>query len=124
MTTVCLVLEYATTLDMADGQPLPPIREHGAIWSVVRRRCGHTVWRRLRLAPSAALTTSPPREAPPRGNHRDWHGLHEFCSARLELLRPHEHDFIVGLKSWRGALSERQHSWLTAIHARLHGAAN
>ena len=56
MTAFCLIFEYADTVDMPDGQPLPPVREHGAVWNVVRRRRGQTVWRRLRLVPSAALT--------------------------------------------------------------------
>jgi hypothetical protein len=123
MTAFCLILEYADTVDMPDGQPLPPVREHGAVWNVVRRRRGHTVWRRLRLVPSAALTISPPTEASPRGNHPDWHAMREFCLARLELLRPREHDFVVGLNSWRGALTEKQLAWLTAIYARLQHAS-
>jgi hypothetical protein len=46
-----LVIEHATTTDMADGQPQPPI-EGDAVWHIVDRADGHTRWRRIRLEQS------------------------------------------------------------------------
>lgn len=47
-----LVIEYRTTVDMPDGQCLPPfIDANGAVWRVVRRLPGaRTRWRRIRLS--------------------------------------------------------------------------
>jgi hypothetical protein len=39
-----LTIEYATTADMDDGQPLPPFIEGGIPWRVVMRAGGHTTW--------------------------------------------------------------------------------
>ena len=50
MSAGCLVVEYAVTVDMDDGQPLPPYVDDG-IWRIVRRLPGNrTRWRRIRLA--------------------------------------------------------------------------
>ena len=47
-----ILVEYADTADMPDGQPLPPyIDSDGAIWRVIRRLPGaRTLWRRIRLS--------------------------------------------------------------------------
>jgi hypothetical protein len=42
-----LVVEHATTVDMDDGQPLPPFMEDGVLWGVVNRANGTTKWRRI-----------------------------------------------------------------------------
>jgi hypothetical protein len=52
--TPALIIEYATTADMEDGQALPPLILDGAIWHIVRRMAGHTLWRRIFLADSGA----------------------------------------------------------------------
>jgi hypothetical protein len=45
-----LVIKYATTSDMDDGRPLPPLGVDGDIWCVVRRLHGaRTLWRFIRL---------------------------------------------------------------------------
>jgi hypothetical protein len=49
-----------------------------------------------------------------------WRGMHKFCRERDAQLRPRERDFIKSLGTWRGALSEKQLNWLTAIYQRLH----
>jgi hypothetical protein len=43
-----LQIEYATTVDLDDGQVCPPLYE-GVIWRVVRRSGGRTQWRSLYL---------------------------------------------------------------------------
>jgi hypothetical protein len=48
-----LVIEHCMTVDMDDGQPLPPYLDHGAVWHVIRRANGHTAWRRIFLLPPA-----------------------------------------------------------------------
>jgi hypothetical protein len=47
-----ILIEYADTADMPDGQPLPPyIDDDGAVWRVVRHLPGaRTLWRRVRLS--------------------------------------------------------------------------
>lgn len=47
-----LVVEHAVTVDMEDGQPLPPLIEDGVVWRVVRRGDGRTLWRRLFISSS------------------------------------------------------------------------
>jgi hypothetical protein len=47
--TPALCIEHSVTVDMADGQPLPPLIENGVVWRVVRRANGRTIWRRLFL---------------------------------------------------------------------------
>jgi hypothetical protein len=44
-----LRVEHATTVDMDDGQALPPLIEDGVVWHVVRRANGRTLWRSLHL---------------------------------------------------------------------------
>jgi hypothetical protein len=53
--TPALCIEHSVTVDMADGQPLPPLVEDGVVWHVVRRANGRTMWRRLLL--TSAVTT-------------------------------------------------------------------
>jgi hypothetical protein len=49
--TVGLIVEYATTVDMDDGRPLPPFDDDCAVWRVIRRMPGaRTRWRRIRLS--------------------------------------------------------------------------
>ncbi len=52
-----LIVEYAETADMDDGQPLPPLIVDGAVWCIVRRLPdARTHWRRILL--SAETTTT------------------------------------------------------------------
>jgi hypothetical protein len=44
-----LMVEHAITVDMDDGQPLPPFIEDGVLWGVVNRANGTTKWRRITL---------------------------------------------------------------------------
>jgi hypothetical protein len=44
-----IAVEHATTVDMDDGQPLPPFMEDGVLWGVVNRANGTTKWRRITL---------------------------------------------------------------------------
>jgi hypothetical protein len=44
-----IVVKHAVTVDLADGQPLPPFMEDGVVWCVVRRQHGRTLWRRITL---------------------------------------------------------------------------
>jgi hypothetical protein len=46
-----IIVEYVDTADMADGQPLPPYIDDGAVWCVVHRLPdSRTRWRRIRLS--------------------------------------------------------------------------
>jgi hypothetical protein len=46
-----LIVEYADTADMDDGQPLPPYIDDGVVWHVARPLPGAcTRWRRISLA--------------------------------------------------------------------------
>jgi hypothetical protein len=48
---VNLVIEYAITVDMDNGRPLPPLIVDGVVWRIVRRLPGsRTYWRRICLA--------------------------------------------------------------------------
>ena len=50
-----LIVEYADTTDMNDGQPLPPLIVDGVVWHVVRRLpSAHTRWRRIWLSSETA----------------------------------------------------------------------
>jgi hypothetical protein len=52
---VGLIVEYADTADMDDGQPLPPLILDGVVWRVVRRLAGaRTRWCRIALAENPA----------------------------------------------------------------------
>ena len=52
---VGLIIEHATTVDLADGQPLPPLIFDGVVWRVVRRLAGaRTLWRGISLAENQA----------------------------------------------------------------------
>jgi hypothetical protein len=50
-----IAIEYATTADMDDGQPLPPFIEDAVTWCVVRRQRGGTIWRRIILQTTKQL---------------------------------------------------------------------
>jgi hypothetical protein len=56
-----LIIEYATTADMDDGQALPPFIDDGVVWHVVRRMAEHTLWRRIFLADNRAYAVLRPR---------------------------------------------------------------
>jgi hypothetical protein len=47
-----LIVEYAETADMGDGQPLPPFIDDNVVWHLARRLPGaRTLWRRIFLKP-------------------------------------------------------------------------
>jgi hypothetical protein len=48
-----LCIELVETVDMDDGQPLPPLIEDAAVWHVVGRAGSRTLWRRLFLSSSS-----------------------------------------------------------------------
>jgi hypothetical protein len=46
-----VIIEYVDTADMADGRPLPPDIDDGAIWRAVRRLPdSRTRWRGIHLS--------------------------------------------------------------------------
>jgi hypothetical protein len=51
-----IIIDHRTTVDMEDGQPLPPFYEHelDATWRIVSRFHDQkkTLWRRIRFSPS------------------------------------------------------------------------
>lgn len=47
---VGLIIEHTTTVDMPDGQPLPPWINDDVVWHVVDRADARTRWRRISLA--------------------------------------------------------------------------
>ena len=47
---VGLIIEHTTTVDMPDGQPLPPYINDDVVWHVVDRADARTRWRRISLA--------------------------------------------------------------------------
>jgi hypothetical protein len=54
-----ILIEYADTANMPDGQPLPPYFDSdGAIWRIVRRLGARTLWRRIRLSAETSAKTS------------------------------------------------------------------
>jgi hypothetical protein len=66
------IVEHATTSDMDDGRPLPPLIEGGIVWHVVYRSNSQTKWRRIFLKKSPATIS---RATPP--------------GARMLLVRRH-----------------------------------
>jgi hypothetical protein len=44
-------VSHSTTSDIPDGRPWPP-PDNNALWVVVRRACGCTLWRAIELAES------------------------------------------------------------------------
>jgi hypothetical protein len=56
---------------------------------------------------------SPP--PPPLG----WKAKRKFCLRHEHLLRPREHQFVLGLGNWDGDLTEKQEAWLSSIYARI-----
>jgi hypothetical protein len=74
------------------------------------------------------LTKEPrPRRSAHSANHSDetsdWRAMREYCLERCERLRDREREFLEDLGRWRGDLTEKQHSWLLAIHGRLRRTA-
>ena len=58
-----LVIEHVTTVDMDDGQPLPPFMDDGAIWCVVRPLPGRkTLWRRIQITTQPSIAAAWPRD--------------------------------------------------------------
>jgi hypothetical protein len=133
MSITRLIIERAVSADMVDGQSLPPFNEHGAIWHIVHRERGKALWRRIRLAPSAALHSvgcdwhdlmagllaAAPRHDNNNGENADWRVMREFCAEHGDLLSLRERDFVNDLKRWKGNLTEKQFAWLAAIYGRL-----
>jgi hypothetical protein len=64
---------------------------------------------------------SPPI-APRLEGQGSWRLLAAECYEHQAILAPHERDFVGAILTWRAEPSPRQLAWLTAIHARLHGA--
>jgi hypothetical protein len=79
---------------------------------------------------AGALTdpTAPPRPkwSPPRDERDsdsvDWHEQRDFCLEHRCLLRGRELEFVTDLAHWRGPLTDKQASWLSAIYRRLQRA--
>src|SRR6476660_9630323 len=67
--SVGLMVEYAETADMDDGQPLPPLILNGVVWRVLRRLAdGRTRWCRI------SLTENPHDPAAARSRGTSSHG--------------------------------------------------
>ena len=62
---------------------------------------------------SSSSTSSSSRE------DRDWRPLHAYCKCHLDELSSREQDFMSTLDRWKGNITERQRTWLEAIHDRL-----
>jgi hypothetical protein len=73
MTSPALIVLYEVTQDNCDGAPWPP--DGKDFWSVVARRYGSTIWRRITLAqqpifqPSLAPMARKQISAPRREDH-------------------------------------------------------
>jgi hypothetical protein len=52
----------------------------------------------------------------------DWHEQRDFCLQHRHWLRGRELEFVTDLAHWRGQLTEKQASWLSAIYQRLRRA--
>jgi hypothetical protein len=52
-----------------------------------------------------------------------WRTQGEFCLRHSERLTAKELGFLVGLRTWRGPLTESQQAWIDGIPARLRGEA-
>jgi hypothetical protein len=67
-----------------------------------------------------------PKPQPPHDQRdsdaRDWRQQHAFCVERRYLLRGRELEFITDIANWRGSLTDKQASWLSAIYQRLRRA--
>jgi hypothetical protein len=79
------------------------------------------------LVDPAARSQPKPRPAPRDDHHNsgsiDWREARDFCLQHRNLLRGRELEFVTDLTHWRGSLTEKQASWLTAIHRRLRRTA-
>jgi hypothetical protein len=79
-------------------------------------------WHDLARRLSAPARVNTAEQAPPRqNNNTDWRVMREYCVQHDDRLRPREREFLDNLASWRGDLTEKQRSWLTAIYQRLGG---
>jgi hypothetical protein len=54
-----------------------------------------------------------------RDSSGDWRAMREECLRHRDRLREREAEFLDSIGAWRGDLTEKQHGWLAAIHARL-----
>jgi hypothetical protein len=60
-----VIIEHAVTVDMEDGQPLPPLIVDEAVWHMVRHLPGNrTRWRRIRLADQTIAHSDSAADAP------------------------------------------------------------
>jgi hypothetical protein len=69
------------------------------------------------------LAVQPQRDSHAR-EHRDsdsvgWREQRAFCLEHVCRLRDREREFIDSLGRWRGPLTEKQASWLSAIYQRI-----
>jgi hypothetical protein len=72
------------------------------------------------LVDPAARSQPKPQPPPPReARYDDWREARDFCLQHRNLLRGRELEFVTDLTHWRGSLTEKQQSWLTAIHRRV-----
>jgi hypothetical protein len=93
-------------------------------------------WHDLAGALTAAAPQTRPKQPPPppRDDHHgdgddhhgsrtiDWRDARDFCLKHRGRLRGRELEFCTDLTHWRGSLTEKQASWLTAIYRRLRRA--
>ncbi len=63
-----------------------------------------------------------PSIAPQLEGCSSWRLLAAECYAQQDSLSPREFKFVGALLTWRAEPSPKHLAWLTAIHARLHGA--
>jgi hypothetical protein len=54
----------------------------------------------------------------------DWRATHGLCLRHPTMLSQREREFLDTIAHWRGGLTEKQHAWLAAIHARLQNATD
>lgn len=63
------------------------------------------------------------KPAAPTNRFGEWQMMREYCAQHPTQLHSREREFVADLAHWRGALTEKQMSWLASIHARLKRAA-
>jgi hypothetical protein len=54
-----------------------------------------------------------------RHDDESWQAMHAFCKHHMGRLTAREQGLMETLDGWRGTPTEKQQSWLKAIHARL-----
>jgi hypothetical protein len=66
-----------------------------------------------------------PQRPPPLRDESpaNWREQRDYCLERRGLLRGRELEFLTSLIHWRGMLTDKQASWLTAIYQRLRRTA-